>query len=94
VAEVKRRLMYVQSIETVRCIEEGVVTAPIDANVDAVLGWAFPPCLGGPIGQIHSRGVAAFVADCEHLAHRHGPRFAPPELLRKMAGKGEAFYQR
>jgi 3-hydroxyacyl-CoA dehydrogenase/enoyl-CoA hydratase/3-hydroxybutyryl-CoA epimerase len=94
VAEVKRRLMFIQSVETVRCIEEGVVTAAIDADVGAILGWGFPPFLGGPIGQIHSRGIAAFVADCEQLAGRHGPRFAPPELLRRMARDNEAFYPR
>jgi 3-hydroxyacyl-CoA dehydrogenase/enoyl-CoA hydratase/3-hydroxybutyryl-CoA epimerase len=94
VAEVKRRLMFIQSVETVRCIEEGVVTAAIDADVGAILGWGFPPFLGGPIAQIHSRGIAAFVADCEELARRHGPRFAPPELLRKMARDNEVFYPR
>jgi 3-hydroxyacyl-CoA dehydrogenase/enoyl-CoA hydratase/3-hydroxybutyryl-CoA epimerase len=94
VAEVKRRLMFIQSVEAVRCIEEGVVTAAIDADVGAILGWGFPPFLGGPIGQIHSRGIAAFVADCEQLAGRHGPRFAPPELLRRMARDNEAFYPR
>jgi hypothetical protein len=71
VAEVKRRLMFIQSVETVRCIEEGVVTAAIDADVGAILGWGFPPFLGGPIGQIHSRGIAAFVGDCEQLAVLH-----------------------
>ena len=94
VAEVKRRLMFIQLIETVRCMEEGVVTAAIDADVGAILGWGFPPYLGGPVGQIHSLGVARFVTECEQLAHRHGPRFAPPELLRKMARENQVFYQR
>jgi 3-hydroxyacyl-CoA dehydrogenase/enoyl-CoA hydratase/3-hydroxybutyryl-CoA epimerase len=94
VAEAKRRLMFIQSIETVRCMEEGVLTAAIDGDVGAILGWGFPPFLGGPIGQIHSRGIAAVVGDCEELARRHGPRFAPPELLRKMARENEVFYQR
>ena len=94
VAEVKRRLMYVQSVETVRCLEEGVLQAPIDADVGAILGWGFPAFLGGPIGQIHSLGVAAFVAECEQLAERCGERFAPPASLRRMAQQGETFYPR
>ncbi|NUZ08595.1 3-hydroxyacyl-CoA dehydrogenase NAD-binding domain-containing protein [Piscinibacter koreensis] len=93
-AEVIQRLMAIQSIETVRCLEEGVLRAPIDADVGAILGWGFPAYLGGPIGQIHSRGVAAFVADCDDLARRHGPRFEPPKSLRAMAAEGKAFFAR
>ena len=92
VEQVKQRLMFVQSIETARCLEEKVLQAPIDADVGAILGWGFPPCLGGPIGQIHSLGVAAFVNTCDALAERHGAGFEPPQLLRRMADCGERFY--
>ena len=94
VEEVKHRLMLIQSVETARCLEEKVLLAPIDADVGAILGWGFPAFLGGPIGQIHSLGVAAFVKTCEALAKRHGPRFAPPPLLRDMAASGKRFYDR
>ena len=94
VEEVKQRLMLIQSVETARCLEEKVLLAPIDADVGAILGWGFPAFLGGPIGQIHSLGVAAFVKTCEALAKRHGPRFAPPPLLRDMAASGKRFYDR
>jgi len=94
VADVKQRLMFIQSVETARCLEEKVLLAPIDADVGAILGWGFPPCLGGPIGQIHTVGVAEFVQTCDALAQRVGPRFAPPQLLRDMAQRGAAFYTR
>jgi 3-hydroxyacyl-CoA dehydrogenase/enoyl-CoA hydratase/3-hydroxybutyryl-CoA epimerase len=58
------------------------------------LGWGFPPHLGGPIGQIHTVGVAEFVKTFEALAQRVGPRFAPPQLLRDMAQRGATFYTR
>ncbi|MDZ4280994.1 MAG: 3-hydroxyacyl-CoA dehydrogenase NAD-binding domain-containing protein [Hydrogenophaga sp.] len=92
VEEVKQRLMFIQSVETVRCLEEEVLLAPIDADIGAILGWGFPSYLGGPIGQIHSQGVSSFVKVCESLAERHGARFAPPQLLRRMAAQGERFY--
>ena len=92
VEAVKQRLMLIQSVETARCLEEKVLLAPIDADVGAILGWGFPPYLGGPIGQIHSLGVADFVKTCDALAARHGQRFAPPQLLRDMAARGESFY--
>lgn len=89
---VKRRLMYIQSIETLRCIEEGVVTRPMDADVGAILGWGFSPHLGGPIGQIDAIGAKAFVEQCEVLAREAGQRFSPPAKLLAMAKAGEAFY--
>ena len=84
----------IAAMEAVRCLEEGVLRAPIDADVGAILGWGFPAYLGGPIGQIHSRGIAAFVADCDELARRHGPRFEPPKSLRAMAAEGKTFFAR
>jgi 3-hydroxyacyl-CoA dehydrogenase/enoyl-CoA hydratase/3-hydroxybutyryl-CoA epimerase len=39
-------------------------------------------------------GSARFVAMCEKLAARHGPRFAPSKLLIDMAEKNETFYGR
>jgi 3-hydroxyacyl-CoA dehydrogenase/enoyl-CoA hydratase/3-hydroxybutyryl-CoA epimerase len=92
VAEVKKRLLYVQSVETARCLEEKVVLDPRDADVGSILGWGFPPFLGGTVSQIHSIGIERFVAECDRLAQKHGERFAPPKLLRDMAARAEAFY--
>ncbi len=86
------RLILIQSVETARCIEEGVVLHPQDADVGAVLGWGYPSALGGPIGCIHTMGIEGFVAACDRLAKDNGARFAPPNLLRNMAAKGRSFY--
>jgi 3-hydroxyacyl-CoA dehydrogenase/enoyl-CoA hydratase/3-hydroxybutyryl-CoA epimerase len=90
--EIVERLILVQSVETLRCLEEKVLRAPIDADVGAILGWAYPPFRGGPIGWLHTLGLAQAVAALDRLAERHGPRFAPPTLLRDMAVRGESFY--
>jgi 3-hydroxyacyl-CoA dehydrogenase/enoyl-CoA hydratase/3-hydroxybutyryl-CoA epimerase len=86
------RLMLIQSLETVRCLEEGVLTSPQDADVGAILGWGYPPFRGGPIGQIHTQGVANFVAACDRLAEQCGERFRATESLRKKAGEGAQFF--
>ncbi|MCZ7653873.1 MAG: 3-hydroxyacyl-CoA dehydrogenase NAD-binding domain-containing protein [Rhodocyclaceae bacterium] len=75
--QVIERLMLIQSIETVRCLEEGVLAAPRDADVGAILGWGYPPFRGGPIGQIHTMGLANFIAACDRLAKQCGDRFSP-----------------
>lgn len=90
--EVKKRLMYVQSVETARCMEEKVVLDPRDADVGSILGWGFAPFQGGTISQIHTLGIGRFVAECDLLAQAHGHRFAPPKLLRDMAASGQSFY--
>ncbi|MBV8124254.1 MAG: 3-hydroxyacyl-CoA dehydrogenase, partial [Paucibacter sp.] len=92
VEELVQRLVAIQAVEAARCMQEGVLTTARDADVGALLGWGFPAFRGGPIGQIHSVGVGAFVAQCEALAQRHGARFDVPALLKDMAREGRSFY--
>jgi 3-hydroxyacyl-CoA dehydrogenase/enoyl-CoA hydratase/3-hydroxybutyryl-CoA epimerase len=86
------RLILVQSVETVRCLEEKVLRAPIDADVGAILGWGYPAFRGGPVGWLHTLGLPAALAALDRLARQHGPRFAAPQLLRAMATRGDRFY--
>jgi 3-hydroxyacyl-CoA dehydrogenase/enoyl-CoA hydratase/3-hydroxybutyryl-CoA epimerase len=88
------RLILVQSVETVRCMEEGVLRAPIDADVGAILGWGYPAFRGGPIGWLHTLGLGQAVARLEQLAVAHGTRFSPPTRLKQMATNGTSFYPR
>ena len=74
-------------------MEEGVVMAAADADVGAIMGWGFAPWTGGPISLIDTVGVAKFVEECDRLAQKYGARFAPPQLLRDMAAKGETFHK-
>ena len=60
----------------------------------SLLGWGFPAFRGGPVSHIHRVGVGAFVALCDQLADKHGRRFTPPALLRDMAARQAAFYER
>ncbi|MBI4989394.1 MAG: enoyl-CoA hydratase/isomerase family protein [Rhodocyclales bacterium] len=89
---VVERLILIQSIETVRCLEEGVLTSPADADVGAILGWGYPPFRGGPIGQIHTMGLPNFIAACDRLAEQCGERFRPTEGLRKKTAEGSQFF--
>jgi 3-hydroxyacyl-CoA dehydrogenase/enoyl-CoA hydratase/3-hydroxybutyryl-CoA epimerase len=93
VEEAEERLLLIQSLETARCMEEGVVRRAQDADVGAVLGWGYPALRGGPIGWIHTLGIPEFVASCERYAEHAGARFVPPALLKAMDRKGEVFYR-
>jgi 3-hydroxyacyl-CoA dehydrogenase/enoyl-CoA hydratase/3-hydroxybutyryl-CoA epimerase len=91
-ADVITRLIYIQSVETARCLEENVLTDRRDADVGSIMGWGFPPFRGGTISQIDTVGVRPFVAECDRLAQKFGSRFTPPQLLRDMAAAGRNFY--
>jgi 3-hydroxyacyl-CoA dehydrogenase / enoyl-CoA hydratase / 3-hydroxybutyryl-CoA epimerase len=94
VNEIKQRLLAIQALETARCFEEKVLTDVREADVGSILGFGFAPFSGGTLSYIDMMGTKSFVALCERLAKKHGPRFAPGKLLVEMAGKGESFYGR
>lgn len=87
--DIAERLLYVQALDAARCLEEGVVAAPREANIGALFGWGFPAWTGGPIQYINHVGVAHFVARAQELAQRYGTRFAPPALLLRHASEGQ-----
>jgi 3-hydroxyacyl-CoA dehydrogenase/enoyl-CoA hydratase/3-hydroxybutyryl-CoA epimerase len=94
IAEMKHRLLGIQALETARCFEENVLTDVREADVGSILGFGFAPFSGGTLSYIDMVGTKRFVARCEALAKKYGPRFAPSKLLIEMAAKGETFYGR
>lgn len=92
VEELKKRLLYIQSLETARCLEEGVLTHPADGDVGSLLAWGFPSWTGGTLSLIDTVGISRFVAECERLSKACGPRFLPSQWLAERAARGDAFY--
>ncbi len=85
------RILYIQAIETARCLEEGVLRTVADANLGSIFGWGFAPQHGGTLQFINACGVPEFVARANELSATYGSRFEPPQLLIDMAKKGERF---
>lgn len=75
IAELKQRLLYRQSIETARCLAEGVLGSVHEANIGSIFGIGFPAWTGGAIQFVASEGRERFEANAAALAARHGPRF-------------------
>jgi len=92
IEELKRRLLYVQSMETARCLEDGVIMHPADADVGSLLAWGFPAWTGGPLSLIDTMGIKEFVARSREMAERYGSRFSPSPWLEERAARSEAFY--
>lgn len=89
--EMMDRMLYIQSLETVRCMEEGVITSASDANIGSIFGWGFAPFHGGTLQYINAVGLKKFATRAKELASKYGERFEPPKLLIEMAEKGELF---
>ena len=92
IEELKQRFLYAQAMETARCLEEGVLETPEDADLGSIYGWGFPAWTGGTISYIDTVGIERFVSEADRLAQKHGPRFLPSAWLRAKAAKGEGFY--
>ncbi|MGI5127193.1 3-hydroxyacyl-CoA dehydrogenase NAD-binding domain-containing protein [Pseudonocardia sp. CA-107938] len=88
--ELSERMLFVESIETVKCFDEGVLTSVPDANIGSIFGIGFPPWTGGVIQNIdgYPGGAAGFVARADELKAKYGERFEVPESLRKRAAEG------
>jgi 3-hydroxyacyl-CoA dehydrogenase/enoyl-CoA hydratase/3-hydroxybutyryl-CoA epimerase len=96
--DLKDRLIFSMSLDTVRCLEEGVLRTVPDANIGSIFGIGFPPMLGGAIQAINGWetpdgriGVEAFTERAQELAQKYGDRFEPPALLLEKAKNGEKF---
>ena len=96
--DLKDRLVFVMSLDTVRCLEENVLRTVADANIGSIFGIGFPPLLGGALQYINGYeapdgriGVEAFTERAQELAATYGDRFEPPALLLDKAKNGEKF---
>lgn len=78
---VKQRLLYVQALESARCLQEGVLTCAADGDLGSILGWGFPSYTGGALSLIDQVGIARFVGECRRLADLYGARFEPTDDL-------------
>ncbi|SEK90666.1 3-hydroxyacyl-CoA dehydrogenase NAD-binding domain-containing protein [Rhodococcus maanshanensis] len=87
------RMLFIEAIETVRCLEEGVLDTATDANVGSILGIGYPGWTGGVARYIdqYPGGAQGFGERAHELAQRYGERFAPPQLLLDKAAAGGTF---
>ncbi len=91
--DLKERMMFIESIETVKCLDEGVIETMADANIGSIMGIGFPAWTGGVVQYMngYEGGLAGFVARARELADRYGERFTPPASLVAKAEAGEKY---
>jgi 3-hydroxyacyl-CoA dehydrogenase/enoyl-CoA hydratase/3-hydroxybutyryl-CoA epimerase len=91
--DLEERMLIIESLETVKCLDEGVIESVADANIGSIMGIGFPGWTGGVLQYINGfdDGLPGFVARARELAERYGERFEPPASLVEKAERGEVY---
>jgi 3-hydroxyacyl-CoA dehydrogenase / enoyl-CoA hydratase / 3-hydroxybutyryl-CoA epimerase len=91
--DLEERMLFVEALESVKCVDEGVIESVADANIGSIMGIGFPPWTGGVLQYIngYDGGLAGFVARALELTVKYGDRFEPPASLIERAERGEPY---
>jgi len=77
--------------EVVRCLEEGIVASPAEADMALVYGIGFPPFHGGAFRYLDTLGTATYLKLAEQYSHL-GALYQVPEGLRAKAKTNDTYY--
>jgi len=88
--EAEDRILYIQSIETLRCLNEGILRNEAEANLGSILGIGFPSHTGGALQFIRGVGIDRFRDRAQQLAASWGERFALPDNAYDILRDGRA----
>ncbi|XP_059501667.1 trifunctional enzyme subunit alpha, mitochondrial-like isoform X2 [Stegostoma tigrinum] len=67
--------------EAVLCLQDGILSDPIEGDVGAVFGLGFPPCLGGPFKFLDAYGANKLVDKMKKYESVYGNEFSPCQML-------------
>ena len=90
--DIQDRILFRPILESLRCLEEGVLRSAADGNIGSIMGIGAPAHTGGYIQYVNTYGLDRFITRCEELADKYGPRFQPPTILREYAAEGRIFH--
>lgn len=85
------RMMIPMVTELMRCLDEGIVDSPAEADMALIYGLGFPPFRGGVFRWLDSIGIANFAA----MADKHaslGSLYQLTDEMRARADANHVFY--
>jgi len=91
--EIIDRHMLPMIIETVRCLDDGIVESPQEADLGLIYGLGFPPHLGGALKYADRIGMENLLAKCSRYASL-GKLYEPTASMQAMAASGKTFYSK
>ncbi|UZE97733.1 fatty acid oxidation complex subunit alpha FadB [Alkalimarinus alittae] len=89
--QIIERMMVPLCIETVRCLEDGIVETPAEADMGLIFGIGFPPFRGGALRYIDAMGVDKFCEIADKYADL-GALYQPTAGMREMAKAGKKYF--
>ncbi|XTZ38390.1 fatty acid oxidation complex subunit alpha FadB [Salmonella enterica] len=89
--EIIARMMIPMVNEVVRCLEEGIIATPAEADMALVYGLGFPPFHGGAFRWLDTLGSAKYLDMVQNYQHL-GPLYEAPAGLLEKARHNEPYY--
>ena len=89
--DVIARMMLPMAIEMARCVEEGIVGTPAEADLALLYGVGFPPFRGGIFRWMDTVGMAHIAEASRKFAHL-GKAYELTERMQEMLASGETYY--
>lgn len=90
--EIIDRLMLPFCLESIRCLEAGIVDSANDLDMALIFGVGFPPFKGGAIRYVENMGLAAFVEKADQYKEL-GPLYYPTDTLRDLAANNGTMFK-
>jgi 3-hydroxyacyl-CoA dehydrogenase/enoyl-CoA hydratase/3-hydroxybutyryl-CoA epimerase len=89
---IEARLVLPMINEAAFCLEDRIVSDPARLDLAMIFGTGFPPFRGGLLRHADAIGLGRVFSRLDDLAERLGPRFAPSELIQRLANARRGFY--
>jgi 3-hydroxyacyl-CoA dehydrogenase len=90
-AEIIERTLYGLINEGARILEDGTALRAVDIDVIYLNGYGFPAYRGGPMFYADTVGLKKIYDKICEFRERHGSRWEPAPLLKKLAEQGKTF---
>ena len=85
------RMMIPMATEMARCLEEGVVASPAEADVALLYGLGFPKFRGGILHWIDSIGASECFSS-DRAFRQFGKLYEPTAGMQKMADENSTYF--
>ncbi|WP_018623611.1 fatty acid oxidation complex subunit alpha FadB [Kangiella aquimarina] len=89
--EIIARTMLPMIIETIRCLEEGIIASPAEGDMALIYGLGFPPFRGGVFKYVDDNGMKNIVDLANKYKHL-GKAYEPTDGMLAMAKDNKTFY--
>ncbi|MUJ26565.1 fatty acid oxidation complex subunit alpha FadB [Aliivibrio fischeri] len=89
--QISARMMIPMINEVIRCLDEGIIASPAEADMALVYGLGFPPFKGGVFRYLDAIGLTTYLNMAKEFEHL-GAVYQVPESIKQKAADGECYY--